>query len=38
MEPLPLKTPVFLFRDEKIGKITALEMANVEKLLKELSE
>ena len=38
VEPLPLRTPTFLFRDERTGKITAIETVNVEELLKELNE
>lgn len=36
VEPLPFKTPVFLFRDEKTDKITALEIVSVEELLEEI--
>jgi hypothetical protein len=36
VEPLDLKTPVFLFRDCEIGDVTALEVLDVDELLKEL--
>ena len=38
VEPLPFKTPVFLFRDEKTDKITALEIVGVEELLEEIGD
>jgi hypothetical protein len=36
VEPLDLKTPVFLFRDCETGDVTALEVLDVDELLKEL--
>jgi len=36
VEPSPLKTPVFIFRDEGTGEITALEILDVDQLLREL--
>lgn len=36
VEPLPLKTPAFLFRDEETGEITALEIIDIEEALAEL--
>ena len=36
VEPLPLKTPVFIFRDEETGEITALETLDIDQLLREL--
>jgi hypothetical protein len=35
-EPLPLKTPVTLFTEEDTGKVTALEVIGISKLLTEL--
>ena len=35
-EPLPLKSMATLFRDEDTDDITAIEILNVEELLKEL--
>jgi len=37
VEPLPLTTPTFLFRDEKTGEITAIEIINIKEALKELN-
>ena len=37
VEPLPLKTPTFLFKDEKTGEITAIEIINIDEALKELN-
>ncbi len=37
VEPLPLKTPTFLFRDEKTGEVTAIEIINIDEALKELN-
>jgi len=37
-EPLPLRTPAILFRDEETGEVTALEVVDVEEALKELKE
>ena len=37
VEPLPLKTPIFLFRDEKTKEITALEIINIDEALRELN-
>lgn len=36
VEPLQLKTPVFLFRDCETGGVTAIEVLDVDELLKEL--
>jgi predicted RNA-binding protein associated with RNAse of E/G family len=36
VEPLDLKTPVFLFRDCETGDVTAVEVLDVDELLKEL--
>jgi hypothetical protein len=36
VEPLDLRTPVFLFRDCETGDVTALEVLDVDELLKEL--
>ena len=36
VEPLPPKTPVFLFRDSESGEVTAVEAIDAEELLKEL--
>ncbi len=36
VEPLQLKTPVFLFRDCETGEVTAIEVLDVDELLKEL--
>ena len=36
VESLDLKTPVFLFRDCETGDVTALEVLDVDELLKEL--
>jgi hypothetical protein len=36
VEPLPLKTPAFLFRDEESGEITAIEIIDIQEALKEL--
>ena len=36
VEPLPLKTPTFLFRDEETGEVTALEIMDIDEALKEL--
>jgi hypothetical protein len=36
VEPLQLKTPVFLFRDCETGDVTAIEVLDVDALLKEL--
>ncbi len=36
VEPLPLETPTYLFRDEETGEVTAIEIIDVENLLKEL--
>jgi len=36
VEPSPLKTPVFIFRNEESGEITALEILDVDELLREL--
>ena len=36
VEPLPLRTPVFLFRDEETGEPTALEILDISQLLEEL--
>lgn len=36
MEPLPLKIPTFLFRDEETGEVTALEIMDIDEVLKEL--
>jgi len=36
VEPLPLTTPAFLFKDEKTGEITAIEIINIDEALKEL--
>jgi len=38
VEPLPTATPAYLFRDEKTGRITALEVLDVDGLLAELEE
>jgi len=38
VEPLPTSTPAYLFRDEKTGRITALEILDVDGLLAELGE
>ena len=38
VEPLPLKTPVFLFRDEEAGEPTALEILDLDQLLEELQQ
>jgi len=38
VEPLPTATPAYLFRDEKTGRITALEILDVDELLAELEE
>ena len=35
-EPLPTKTPTFLFTDERTGEVTALEVVGASELLKEL--
>jgi len=37
VEPLPLKTPTFLFKDEKTREITAIEIINIDEALKELN-
>ena len=37
VEPLPLKTPIFLFRDEKTREVTAIEIINIDEALKELN-
>jgi hypothetical protein len=36
VEPLQLKTPVFLFRDCETGEITAIEVLDVDELLREM--
>jgi hypothetical protein len=36
VEPLQLKTPVFLFRDCETGEVTAIEVLDVDELLKEM--
>jgi hypothetical protein len=36
VEPLDLRTPVFLFRDSETGEVTAIEAVDVDELLKEL--
>jgi len=36
VESLDLRTPVFLFRDCETGDVTALEVLDVDELLKEL--
>ena len=36
VEPLDLKTPAFLFRDSETGDVTAVEVVDVDELLKEL--
>ena len=36
VEPLPLKTPVFLFRDEETGEITAIEVLDTDEALGKL--
>jgi len=36
VEPLPLKIPTFLFRDEETGEVTALEIMDIDEVLKEL--
>ncbi|PNV78632.1 MAG: hypothetical protein C0200_00055 [Thermoproteota archaeon] len=36
VEPLPLKTPAFIFRDEETGEITALEILDLGEALREL--
>jgi len=38
VEPLPTATPAYLFRDEKTGRITALEVLDVDELLAELEK
>lgn len=38
VEPLPLKTPAYLFKDEETGEITALEVLAVEEALSELKD
>lgn len=38
VEPLPTETPVYLFRDEKTGRVTALEILDVKQLLEELGQ
>jgi len=38
VEPLPTATPAYLFRDEKTGRITALEILDADGLLAELGE
>jgi len=38
VEPLPLKTPAFLFREEESGEITAIEIIDMQETLKELEE
>jgi len=38
VEPLPTAAPAYLFRDEKTGRITALEILDVDELLAELEE
>ncbi|RLE74883.1 MAG: hypothetical protein DRJ44_06785 [Thermoprotei archaeon] len=37
VEPLPLKTPTFLFKDEKTREITAIEIIDIDEALKELN-
>jgi len=37
VEPLQLKTPVFLFRDCETGEVTAIEVLDVDELMKEMS-
>jgi len=37
VQPLPLKTPTLLFRDQETGETTALEIIDVEETLKELT-
>jgi hypothetical protein len=36
VEPLQLKTPVFLFRDCETGEVTAIEVLDVDELMKEM--
>ncbi len=36
VEPLPTRTPIYLFRDDKTGRVTALEIVDVDGILKEL--
>jgi len=38
VEPLPLKTPTYLFKDEKTGEPTAIEIININEALKELKQ
>lgn len=38
VEPFPLKTPTFLFKDEETGEITALETVDIDTLLTELGQ
>lgn len=37
VEPLQLKIPVFLFRDCETGEVTAIEVLDVDELMKEMS-
>jgi len=36
VEPLPTATPAYLFRDERTGRITALEILDADGLLAEI--
>jgi len=36
VEPLPITTPTFLFRDEKTREITAIEIINIDEAPKKL--
>ena len=38
VNPLPLKTPTFLFKEQKTNQITALEIININQALTELKE
>jgi len=37
-EPLPTATHAYLSRDERMGKVTALEILDIDRLLAELEE
>jgi len=36
VEPLPTETPAYLYRDDETGRITAMEIIDVDQMLAEL--